>query len=180
MISRANTVTVLAPTNAGISENISQEGLETLVLPENRAALRQLLLHHFVPNSVSLFAWNGAATSSTGSAIVLSMDPHYFYAGSVPVKDINALTTRNVVVHSMGGVIVPAPLVTSMLRLRPHTRSSPAAAAIPAGSSWQSRRMAPEKQSMVAVQRENDIAATVSETTAERKTMSATGEKAFV
>ncbi|GJP47055.1 hypothetical protein CLOM_g6285 [Closterium sp. NIES-68] len=155
MIAKGRTVTVFAPTNAGIAEHISPVGLTTMVLPANRAALRQLLLHHFIPHSVSLFSWKGAATSSTGSAISLSMDALYFYAGGVPVQEVNALAAKNFVVHSVRGVIVPAPLAASMRPLRPQATSS----AVVAGGSRQSRKMAPVKAAAVAERREDELAA---------------------
>lgn len=112
--------TVFAPTNAAF-ENLPAGTVETLLKPENKDALSNILTYHVVAGRLDSKAVIGAIQDGGGTATVTALNGGSIQAflkdGSVYLKDENGNTSKvtavdlkgsNGVIHVIEAVILPA------------------------------------------------------------------------
>lgn len=104
-----------------VIRSIGQDRIEELLLPQNVAQLRNILLNHVLPGQIvaSDFAVGQVESlSQGGNSVVVSLDPLAF-------NGINAVSVDSIacngVVHSIGGILTdavsPPPSVAPLTRV---------------------------------------------------------------
>ncbi|CAI5509714.1 unnamed protein product [Closterium sp. Naga37s-1] len=102
--------TLFVPSDDSLMYKVSPALLAYLKAPVNKDILRKVLLFHVVPERISAFKWDGDHATLEGSPAVLRMDALAFYVSSVAVKEYNAIISKDAVVHSIRGLLIPPSL----------------------------------------------------------------------
>jgi uncharacterized surface protein with fasciclin (FAS1) repeats len=116
----AGPFTVFAPTNDAF-ENLPEGTVETLLKPENKEQLTQVLTYHVVPGTLdyaglakAIKAGNGKASLKTvqgGTLVVMMNGPHNISvtdaAGNVANVTITDVNQSNGVIHVIDKVVLP-------------------------------------------------------------------------
>lgn len=98
--------TVFAPTNEAF-EALPAGTVEQLLLPENKAALQQLLSYHVVPGNVtSADITPGEVETVEGSPVTIAVDGSDVTVGEATVVEADILAS-NGVVHAIDRVLLP-------------------------------------------------------------------------
>jgi len=105
----AENITVFAPTNDAFAA-LPEGTVETLLLPENKAALVQVLTYHVLPVAVpSESVASGEVTTIEGSPVEIVVED-----GTVTVGGAEVITTdidaSNGIIHVIDAVILPPDL----------------------------------------------------------------------
>jgi uncharacterized surface protein with fasciclin (FAS1) repeats len=104
-------ITILAPSDSALMSAVSPSLMAFLKHPSNRDTLRNVLLHHVIPERVSAFHWDGTRTTLEGSALNMKMDALAFRVAGVAVEQYNALVSDSgLTVHAISGFLVPSSL----------------------------------------------------------------------
>ncbi|GJP55924.1 hypothetical protein CLOM_g14939 [Closterium sp. NIES-68] len=102
--------TLFVPSDDSLMYKVSPALLAYLKAPVNKDILRKVLLFHVVPERISAFKWDGDHATMEGSPAVLRMDALAFYVSNVAVKEYNAIISKDAVVHSIRGLLIPPSL----------------------------------------------------------------------
>ncbi|CAI5986415.1 unnamed protein product [Closterium sp. NIES-65] len=102
--------TLFVPSDDSLMYKVSPALLAYLKAPVNKDILRKVLLFHVVPERISAFKWDGDHATLEGSPAVLRMDALAFYVSNVAVKEYNAIISKDAVVHSIRGLLIPPSL----------------------------------------------------------------------
>lgn len=99
--------TALIPSNT-VFDDVPQEFLDDLVLPQNIDRLRELLLYHILPGATQTTEFTAGATDtlSEGNQVTVTLSPLEFDGRGVLSGNIQAC---NGVVHIIGGLLNPFP-----------------------------------------------------------------------
>lgn len=119
--------TALIPSNT-VFDDVPQDFLDELVLPQNIDRLRELLLYHILPGATQTteFTTGIVDTLSNGNQVSVTLNPLEFDGRGVLSADIQAC---NGFVHIIGGLLnpfptlVPSSVPTNMPNLAPVTES---------------------------------------------------------
>ncbi len=112
-------MTLFAPTNAAFAR-LAPGTVETLLKPENKAALVRILRYHIVPGAITTEQIRERVKAGGGKARYTSIDGEplviQILHGAISITDANGnksyietanLGQANGVVHVMGGVLIP-------------------------------------------------------------------------
>lgn len=105
VLNSAGPYTVFAPTDEAFS-TLPPEAIETLLLPENRASLVELLTYHVVPGTfLSTDLETGEIATVEGSSLAVAVDDA-ISVDSAQVVDADIIAS-NGVIHVVNRVIIP-------------------------------------------------------------------------
>eukprot|EP00897_Mesotaenium_endlicherianum_P005029 jgi/Mesen1/4554/ME000232S03811 len=117
-------VTIFAPTDYYLLEKVPSSLLTFLKQPMNSALLQKILLFHFLPHKISEQEWGATYQSLEGSELSVSIEDGLYMAGGSRIKELDALSATDGVVHGLSGLLVPSDLKAMLRRFKTQSSSS--------------------------------------------------------
>jgi len=106
-------LTIFAPTDYYLMHKMSPALLKFLKDDQNVDILRKILLHHIVPGRVEAESWETTpmVTTFSGHSLDLEVDAGIFKAGGVDVREVEALSAKDGIVHAINGLLISEDLL---------------------------------------------------------------------